>query len=517
MKFRCLVMGLLLVTGTVRPISYETAYIGAGVTSLGFGGITYKMTSGNLRYIAIPFAVLGGFLGYKFLYQFTPAGRIERAEDMLKGIRYYRLVKEGSGNEERLLRLVQDEYVSASWPLISAFNDLTYYINILVDVIDLADCAQEEDRKLTARAEKLKADAHFFYDNIKTAIKIIRTNKEYLAQLEQYKEEQRHREQLQVQQSIANAQWSNAQAQHEIAEAQKEANKIEREAASRPHHTTQTYTVVTPVDYSPSHAPSQVPQSSSSPKTSVNTAGTMSETEARDYVAQIVASFEYALKAQVNYSDLTYLKQFIQQSVQSAQYAYQKSSSFVSAGKRYKKDVVDQFIGAAVLEYIEKTSYQYAYDHTYDTALATRIAESMRNNALALLVQNNVLNCERIALFVGAALEKAVNDKIKQWSPSFPEKQTVTKPDVKPVVKPVDKPVTKPVQSSQAVKLYPSDACCVCLDDFGGDVGRVYLKPCGHDMCKNCAYDWFFGVTQKKECPQCRAAVSLDQLQEDII
>jgi hypothetical protein len=127
----------------------------------------------------------------------------------------------------------------------------------------------------------------------------------------------------------------------------------------------------------------------------------------------------------------------------------------------------------------------------------------MRNNALALIAQNSVISFERLTPFVGSALEKAVNDKINQWAPApIKPKPQATRPSIAPV---------------PAEKQFTSQACCACLDDFGADVERVYLKPCGHDICKSCAYEWFFGATQKTQCPQCRGIVDLNKLQNEIV
>jgi len=46
-----------------------------------------------------------------------------------------------------------------------------------------------------------------------------------LAEINQFKEEQRYKEQVSIQQSIAAAQWSNAQAQYDIATAQRDMAK----------------------------------------------------------------------------------------------------------------------------------------------------------------------------------------------------------------------------------------------------------------------------------------------------
>lgn len=241
---------------------------------------------------------------------------------------------------------------------------------------------------------------------------------------------------------------------------------------------------------------------------------TLSENEARDYIAQSIASLNRALQSHMSSTELYNLKNSIEYTIRNAQYAYQNNYSFISAGKRYKKDIIDQFLSSAVLEYIEKTSYSYAYARTYNRDIAIRISASMRNNALALIAQNSTINYERLTPFVGYALERAINDKINRQEYDYvPVRPSAPPAPVKP---------TAPSYQSQrpsaqpAERLHTSEECCVCLEDFGGDIQRIYLKPCGHDMCKKCAFDWFFGATQKTTCPQCRSSVDLNKLQNDI-
>jgi|GEM_PF-5792186 len=63
---------------------------------------------------------------------------------------------------------------------------------------------------------------------------------------------------------------------------------------------------------------------------------------------------------------------------------------------------------------------------------------------------------------------------------------------------------------------YESESCCVCLEDFAKDnnpgVQRIILRPCGHDICKTCAHQLFFGAIKAKTCPTCRTKVDLDRL-----
>lgn len=64
---------------------------------------------------------------------------------------------------------------------------------------------------------------------------------------------------------------------------------------------------------------------------------------------------------------------------------------------------------------------------------------------------------------------------------------------------------------AQHPKLYPSSSCCICLNDFGSGTRQVFLRPCGHDMCADCARD-FFIIRHNNTCPHCRQKVDVDAL-----
>lgn len=262
--------------------------------------------------------------------------------------------------------------------------------------------------------------------------------------------------------------------------------------------------------------------------------------EMRSYVDQEIEALDSALRSRMSSSDLKALKAAILSSIQQAQYAYQSNTGYGASNKVYKKDIIDQFIASAILEYIEKTAFNITYSRSNNRDLAQRISESMRNNALAIIAQNSVIDYERLAPFVGFALDRAINDQISasynqsysSYTPAKPSKPSSSYAPAKPSApakpaapvkpsKPVyQAPTAMPKPSApplEAQKLYTSTECVVCLEEFGGSVKRLYLKPCGHDICKQCAFDWFFGSNQKRTCPQCRANVNLDALQNDII
>src|SRR5439155_23793330 len=120
---------------------------------------------------------------------------------------------------------------------------------------------------------------------------------------------------------------------------------------------------------------------------------------------------DYALRPHIKDRQLNRLKNLLLTNVLDNSRVY----NWTSAGKLYNKEIVDQYINSALLEYIEDTSYNYAYKKTRDSRIARKIAESMRNNALARMQRYGSLDAESLTPFVGHTLKRAVDDYINQW------------------------------------------------------------------------------------------------------
>lgn len=407
-----LLLGFLVTSaGTIRPIPSYMAPVGAGVVGGVAGAITYQS---DWKWLSLPVAGAGSVLGYWFFNQFTPEGRMARATDVLYKIELYGLSNATFATEEDTVRGVHSLYIMRTWPLVTATQDLTNYIDQAFNAMSLADAAAQEDGVYASNARNIKKKLHTYVENMKNVLITIRSHKDYSTQLNQFKEEQRHKENLQVQQTMAAAQLGSAHAQQQMAASQKELVAIQKD---------QTYRATTrAVSTSPSMSPatSYSSRQSFTPRpsdsmchTSSHEPGTISERELDAYVSHTVASFERALRSHMRFADLTALRNAIEHSIKNARYAEQKKASFFSSGKRYKEAIVVQFVKSAILEFIEAMSYRYANDRVHDTAIAKRISASMRNNALAVLSRGSAIDFDGLAPFVGYALEKAVDDKLR--------------------------------------------------------------------------------------------------------
>lgn len=251
----------------------------------------------------------------------------------------------------------------------------------------------------------------------------------------------------------------------------------------------------------------------------------LSEEQAKSYVNQMAASFDLALRPYINStSDFQYFKTLTIDNILPSPRVYK----YTPYGKRYDKDLIDQYINGGILQYIEEKSYSEAYLMTNNRTVARKIAKSMFNNALAVIVKNNAIDMEAVAQFVGAALRRAIqNELLKYDVPYQPDYNNMPANDqydappayeAPPAYSPShysdsDLPAYENVASQE--KNYPSQDCCVCYDTLHQN-NRVFLRPCGHDICKTCIYGWFFGSNQNKTCPQCRANVNFERLNKDL-
>lgn len=208
------------VTPETRAISQRCAWFGATVTGLVTATPAFFLP-GGWKAVSIPLFGAGLGIGRYIFYQFTPDGRMESAENILYNIDSYRLAQV-SFDKDQTFDLIDDVYITQHWPLITAFNDLTRYIGMSRQAKNLAAQAEREDYAMHTRALDLYQHVDKLEDAMRKSLKLVKSSEEYLKQLEQFKAEQYHREQIQIQKNAVSAQWSNAEAQHKIAQAQQE-------------------------------------------------------------------------------------------------------------------------------------------------------------------------------------------------------------------------------------------------------------------------------------------------------
>jgi hypothetical protein len=230
-------------------------------------------------------------------------------------------------------------------------------------------------------------------------------------------------------------------------------------------------------------------------------------------------------------------------------------SAAIKESKFSSKDLVDQLLLSAVVEFVEEASFDSAFAQTHNRDFAQRISASMRNNVMALIAKQSYVNASLIKPFVGSALQKVIDKElannnsatfqsntnspsstnISAYAPSccvcaskdkiitllqckhkmcsscarkrFDELQYYT---CSSCHAPVD------IQALQAQKIvaarFVTDECCVCFDALTNK-NRVFLSPCAHDMCGTCAKEMFINKNNTK-CPLCRAVVEKPKVEK---
>ncbi len=151
---------------------------------------------------------------------------------------------------------------------------------------------------------------------------------------------------------------------------------------------------------------------------------------------------------------------------------------------RYNTEKVYDAILNESVNFIEKQACEYAKNQ--------KAGDFVRQELLDKIGRTSELPVGVFSEYIGERLKQKV---AHLYSPTHTQSQ---------------QPIAPPI------KLYPSEACCACLENFdGNNVVKVYLYPCGHDMCKECSRDHFFKF-KKDNCPHCRARVDKERLRGNI-
>jgi len=249
---------------------------------------------------------------------------------------------------------------------------------------------------------------------------------------------------------------------------------------------TETHATYTPSYSKPTPKPSYSSYTTpvTTPTYSATTNPNYSDRQVEEYARNIIASLRFELESYMTARELDKFSYVLMNAL--------KQSGYTS------KEKVDQFINSGILTFIEEIAFDCAYAKTNNRTTARRIAESMRNNALALLDKHSYIDAEMITPFVGRALEKAIDLQLLQYEPAQPAYSP--KPSA-PASTYTPKPTTPQ---------YASDECIVCMESFS-NVSRLFLVPCGHDICRGCARSWFIS-NKNSACPTCRTTVDMKAL-----
>lgn len=150
----------------------------------------------------------------------------------------------------------------------------------------------------------------------------------------------------------------------------------------------------------------------------------------------------------------------------------------------YRVAEVQEAIHAHIVDYIEQQVRHIAWNYTHNNETIHQLVAHFSNEATRILTQSSHLNGKFVDFLY---------DKLQQKVWRMKER------------------LDKEQKNSQSPR-YPSDQCCVCLEGFE-HVQKVFLEPCGHDICAGCAHQLYFGHGHRT-CSLCRRKVNLAKLRE---
>lgn len=229
----------------------------------------------------------------------------------------------------------------------------------------------------------------------------------------------------------------------------------------------------------------------------------MTLSQARSYVAQYLASIDRGLRPHAYERDMQWLKDQVYTAIRESSFVYKWIGNY----KWYSRDKINQIVLSNLLDLIKNNTYSYAVEQSNNRTVSQKIAESMRNNALAIVQKHTALDIQSLRPFFGENLKRRIRQELLHFDVPYQADYGM----------PYNEEPISYTEQPHAAHYYPSEACCVCLEKFDV-VERVFLKPCGHDMCKICAIEWFYeyNADHTKTCPICRSWVNLDQLGVDL-
>jgi hypothetical protein len=151
----------------------------------------------------------------------------------------------------------------------------------------------------------------------------------------------------------------------------------------------------------------------------------------------------------------------------------------------FKCSCVEEVIRTKVLDYLVDQAAQITRTYPTDPATIEHITNTVRAEICTIFSNKANLN---------GSLKRFKGDELKKHVWSLKEQFDKERRQQAQAQAEITEQQQSPIKT-----YYSSDECCACFESFG-DVRRVYLNPCGHDMCTNCA-------NLVVKCPQCRAHI----------
>jgi hypothetical protein len=147
-----------------------------------------------------------------------------------------------------------------------------------------------------------------------------------------------------------------------------------------------------------------------------------------------------------------------------------------------------------IISHIKNKVYSYAFDQTKNRDIANRTL-----NILEKELFNACATKKKLHNYFGLSLKKKVTNTIKIIQKKHAAQLAAQRAE-RVKIQEIAAKVAASQQKQAPKKFYPSDDCCICFTSLAAH-NRLYLVPCGHDVCEKCYKKY------KEKCAQCRAEV----------
>ena len=209
---------------------------------------------------------------------------------------------------------------------------------------------------------------------------------------------------------------------------------------------------------------------------------TIKERQLPNYIIDCLEYWFYPNHANPQLNGLS--KSITEEILNSKNYEHEWSWNSLSFEIVYPLEYVEQILRGAIIQFVSDNSYHYAREIT-SRENARRIAD---------YIYNYLFNyCSQTATLGQGIFAGCIGNDLKNW------------------VVQVYNQSTQGYNPAPVQNYYASLSCCICMEDFD-DVPRIYMVPCGHDICVGCAERWFF-TENKSSCPLCRQKIDKKALQ----
>jgi len=152
--------------------------------------------------------------------------------------------------------------------------------------------------------------------------------------------------------------------------------------------------------------------------------------------------------------------------------------------RKWHEGKLEAGIFGKIVILLSKRSYEYALKKTGNPVIADMVKRIISSELIDKIESNR----ESLAVYIGKDREIKVDGIINQ----IIDKENYTRNP------PKQGALTQ--KQKKSFTMYPSNRCVRCLKSFR-QVKRVYLYPCGHDMCQDCF------KTYHTKCPICRKQI----------